>query len=104
MSADRLAASATATYRASGVHSLSVWAVDDSTAADIVRLARDASPTFLAHGQIRTSTVGVLSAYGYELAASEPDGHYSLLLPDPPTDVDWSQLDSAFSAPEPNPV
>ena len=37
-------------------------------------------------------------------AAGEVPGHADLVLPTPPTDDDWSALDSAFDPPRPNPA
>jgi hypothetical protein len=89
-----------------GCHAISVWAVADLSAHDIVRLARSHdsdSEKHLPHSQIRTSTVGQLRACGFGFLPDSPDGHYLLTLPTPPSEDDWAALDGAFTAAEPSP-
>ena len=84
-----------------GRPSLSVWSFPGMDAQDV---ARASNPEALAHSSIRWTKVGLLRESGYELVQSGQAGHYSLILPDPPTDADWATLDALFSPPENNPV
>lgn len=59
----------------------------------------------LRHSKIRQSTVGRVRAAGYDVVSSAgPPGHADLVLPNPPTDEDWTALDAAFDPPCPNPA
>lgn len=90
---------AQAHFDSEGVHALSVYSVPGRTAAEI------AVGVPLRHSKIRTSTVGRVRAAGYEVVSSPgPPGHADLVLPTPPTEDDWSALDSAFDPPRPNPA
>ena len=90
---------AQAHFDSEGIHALSVYSAPGRTAAEI------AVGVPLRHSKIRTSTVGRVRAAGYEVVSSPgPSGHADLLLPTPPTENDWSALDSAFDPPRPNPA
>jgi hypothetical protein len=90
-----------------GQYCLSFWASADLDVAGIVRAARAqgviTGDRNVPHGRVQVSTAGRIRAAGYELIPSPPPGHYSLVLPDPPSDGDFEAVMSAFNDPEPNP-
>ncbi len=94
--AQNLASGAFRHFRDCGVYAISLWSVPGLDGDEIARVAREQSEDHLPHRQMQTSTVGRLRTYGYELVPTGPDGHYSLMLPSPPTDVDWDNLMAAF--------
>lgn len=106
MTARLLKASAEKSFRESGGehYSLSVWSSPDLDAEGIAKAAREQGEEYLPHGRMQTSTVGLLRSLGYGLIPTDPPGHYSLMLPTPPTDEDWDNLMEAFDDPQPNPV
>src|SRR5439155_18099329 len=57
----------------------------------------------LPHGQIRTTTVGTLTAEGFKVIPDGPDGH-CLVLADDSSEATWARLDALFSEPRPNPA
>lgn len=80
------------------LYSLSVAADATWTLDRIARTAR------FENRQIRKSTVGRLRAIGCDV--SWPTGrrrHANLILPQPPTDTVWIDLEQAFDPPELNP-
>jgi hypothetical protein len=105
MSARTMQVSAAKAKLDEGAHTLSSWSFPGLDAPGVARAAKEVDPTTLPHSVIRASTAGRIRAAGYELVATDPQpGHYSLMLPDPPTDDDWAALNSIFGEPQPNPV
>jgi hypothetical protein len=90
-----------------GVYGITVWSWPGLTAEQIAERVGTAR---LPHPDLRKSTVericGSSTSEGqrFELTKTGPDGHYTLILPSPPTPDDWEALDEAFDAPQPNPV
>jgi hypothetical protein len=103
MTAEKLASSALAHYRDCGVYALSVWAIPGLTAEDITRAAVEQGEDYLPHNQMQTSTVGAVAEGGYGLVPTGPEGHFSLMLPDPPGAADWEAIMQAFGDPRENP-
>ena len=94
-----LARGAQSHFDVEGIYALSVYCAAEKTAAEIA----DRVP--LPHSFVRQSTVGRLRDAGYEVVPSPgPPAHADLVLPDPPTDVDWEMLDVLFDPPHPNPA
>lgn len=93
-----------------GTNGLSVWAVADLSADDIVRLARsyddpaaDPPKRYMPNPQMRVSTVGQLQARGFALRPDSPFGHYLLAIPAPTAEGDWDALQEEFGPAEPSP-
>jgi hypothetical protein len=80
---------------------VSVCSLPASTAHEI---ARAATTERLPQTMMRVSTVADLRQYGYEVVPSGRSPHASLIFAEAPTDVDWNNLQDAFSEPEDNPV
>lgn len=80
------------------VYALSVWSIPGLPAAGIARRVG------LRHAVIRSTTVSVIRAAGYDVTDSDARGHCQILLPDPPTEDDWRRLSGCFGAAVPNPV
>jgi hypothetical protein len=104
MSAESMARSAEIEKLRTGHPSLSVWSFPDMDARDVARAARESDPAALPHSSIRWTKGGALRDSGYELVQTDQPGHYSLMLPDPPSADDWATLDELFTPPEQNPV
>ncbi len=95
---------------------LSFWSWPGMTAAEVAREVRRNYPIVagrhpvLAHPVLRASTAGqirgVVASDGQrlQLEKTRGPGHYTVLLPSPPTPKDYSDLIDAFNAVEPNPV
>ena len=84
-----------------GVYGLSVCSLPDSTAEQI---AEAAGTGRLPQTTMRTSTVGTLRAFGYDVVPTGQSPHATLTLPNPPSDTDWEHLQQAFDSPRHNPV
>lgn len=84
-----------------GHYALSFWAVPGCSVAET---AERVGTGDLPHGKLRSAPVGRLRQLGYEVVFSGDPAHVSVMLPSPPSDIDWTNLESAFDAPEPNPV
>jgi hypothetical protein len=83
------------------VYGLSVCSLPNMTAEQIAEVVGTEN---LPHPRMQTSTVATLEALGYEVVPSEWHGHATLVLPGPPDEPDWQNLQQAFSAPIDNPV
>jgi hypothetical protein len=107
MNLTNLSASAEAEYAETGEYALSFWASADLDVGGIVRAARHQGELTgdrnIPHGRVQVSTAGRIRAAGFDLVATPPPGHYSLVLPDPPTVADYAAVMSAFDSPVPNP-
>lgn len=90
-----------------GVYGITVWSWPGETAEQI---ARRVGTERLPHPDMRLSTVericepSLSEGLRFELIKTGPDGHYTLVLPSPPTDDDWNALELAFEEPQANPV
>ena len=109
MTLENLASSAEFHYSETGGegYALSFWASAELDVAGIVRAAREQGAIdgerYIPHGRVQVATAGKIRAAGYELIPTPPPGHYSLELPDPPTNSDYEAVMSAFDDPVPNP-
>jgi hypothetical protein len=88
-------ASAGTTYERWGFHAISVFAHPSNSVGEI----RNKHRVLSQYERVRVSTVARLMAAGFELWPTGTEGHYSIVLPTPPTDEDWQRLDRAFDAP-----
>ncbi len=88
-------------FNREGHYALSFWSAPGLNAAEVAeRIGTEDLP----HGSIRSAPVGRLRELGYEVMFSGQPWHVSLVLPSPPSDEDWENLEDAFGPPEPNPV
>jgi hypothetical protein len=93
-----------AALRKTGTPCLSVWSAPDRDADEVARLARAHGEHYMPHSEMQTSCAGRLRAEGFALEPTGPEGHYSLAVPQTPTDDDIDRLIGSFDAPRPNPV
>jgi hypothetical protein len=84
-----------------GIYGLSVCSLANQTGDEIAHAVGTAR---LPQTTMRESTVGTLRGFGYEVLPSGPAGHATLVLPNPPSDDDWDNLEEAFDEPRHNPV
>lgn len=82
-------------------YALTVWCWPGHTAEET---AQAVGSRVLPHPVLRKCTVGKLQGLGYSLEKTGPKYHYSLRLPNPPSEQDWRNLRRAFDPPQPNPV
>lgn len=83
-----------------GEYALSVWSVPGATHEEIVAVARTNGA--IPNRKVRVSTVERVCALGCKLVQSQFDGHYELVLPGSPDDMDWEALIDAFDGPYPS--
>jgi hypothetical protein len=88
-------ASAGTTYERWGFYAISVFAHPSNSAGEI----RNKHRVLSQYERIRVTTVDRLKIAGFDLLPTGPDGHYSVVLPAPPTDEVWKRLDRTFDAP-----
>jgi hypothetical protein len=88
-------------FRRFGHYALSFWSVPGKTAEQI---AEQIGTEDLPHGTLRACPVERLRRLGYEVMFSGRPWHVSVILPSPPSDRDWDNLEQAFDPPQPNPV
>lgn len=91
-----------------GEYGLTFWSWPEMTAEEI---ALRVGGRRLMHAQLRKCTVGrirglvVSDGRPLDLVRTGPqDGHYTLILPSPPTDDDLDRLGQLFDPPQPNPA
>lgn len=85
-------ASAGTTYEQWGFHAISVFAHPSDSASEI----RNKHFVLSQYEKVRVSSAGRLRSAGFDLLPTGSDGHYSVVLPSPPTDEAWRRLDRAF--------
>jgi hypothetical protein len=91
-----------------GEHGLTFWSWPDMTAEEIaLRVGR----RVLMHAQLRKCTVGRIRGMAVSdgrpldlVRTGQQDGHYTLILPSPPTNEDLDRLGQLFDPPQPNPA
>jgi hypothetical protein len=94
-------------YEETNEYSLSFWSIPNETVQAIVHAVRVQAEALgrrdIPHGSVQVSTAGAIRAAGYDLIPTPPPMHYSLVLPNPPTNDDYEAVMSAFDDPVPNP-
>lgn len=91
-----------------GEYGLTFWSWPEMTAEQIaLRVGGDV----LMHAQLRKCTAGRIRSLRVSdgrpldlVRTGGRDGHYTLVLPPPPTDDDLDRLGQLFDAPQPNPA
>lgn len=100
---ETIAVNAQTTFDTDGFWGVSGFSAADQTVEQIAQLAYDQGR--LPHPKVRTSTVGLVRAAGFEVEQTADDyPHVDIFLPADPTDAVCSQLADAFDEPIPNPA
>ena len=96
---DTLRKTALAHHDERGDFAISAVSLPDADAEALAHLGA------LLHPRIRETTVGRIRAAGYDVVPDPPpEGHALIMLPQLPTDTDWTTISDVFDPPQANPA